>query len=122
MQFRSEIADELADIIGSDAVFRLCKAYPGVPLYIPIKPNNTLKELLGDKPAQLLCSSYGGCSITPPRLASERAAHRRAKLLADYNAGLSASQLARKYEYHIRYVWQMISEANTESPNLTFDF
>jgi hypothetical protein len=122
MGFRSVIADEVAELIGEEATAILCDAFPGVPLYVAARPTPRLVELIGLEKATLLCSCYRGCCMVLPRLVSARAASKHNQLRDDRKFGLSASQLARKYGYSVRHVWNVLSGVDEPDQNMSFDF
>lgn len=123
MDFRSVFANELAQLIGEDATINLCEAYPGLTLYIPATPSKAIIAAIGETAAILLCQHHSGVSISLPRLTAARAINRHNAVKADRANGLSASQLARKYNYCLRSIWLILSaNSNEQCPNLTFNF
>lgn len=120
--FRSAVADEMAEIIGVEAVTVLCDAFPGLPLYVPDQPTHRLVALIGSDQAALLCRHYSGCSVVMPRLTVARAQQKHRLIREDRARGLSASQLARKYGYGLRHIWNVLAGSDETDRNLSFDF
>lgn len=124
MVYRSELAEQLGAVIGEESFVRLCRAWPGVPVYVPLAPSedHPLVRALGTIPAQALCAEFGGCTIIPPRMAAERLASRNAMIRAARGGGKSAAQLARQYDMHIRQIWNVLAGNDVPERNLSFDF
>jgi hypothetical protein len=123
MTFRSQQANEIAELIGEEATMLLCETYPGVTLYVGYKPSGSINKLLGEETAARLSKEYGGTTITVPSLLARSRGYHEA-IRSDREKGLSCRQLSLKHRYTMRQVWNILAGNNCQdiSPNLSFNF
>lgn len=93
----------LASLIGLPAASVLVKTYGGTIIYVPTGQNpngkrkNELIELLGTDAAGELMRNYGAERLTIPRCQADFRDERDRQIIAEFNAGMPAGRLARRY-------------------------
>lgn len=94
------VFQEIGQKIGGEATAKLVAQYGGTRLYIPykLKLDHPLRQLLGQEISQQLCSEFGGMTVEVSRAVMLQIGQRNKLILADRAAGMSKSQLARKYQ------------------------
>jgi len=109
MSLLPQTAQSLSQIIGIQAVIRLCETWPGIPIRIPVAcdDEHALCIAIGKDAARALCDAYGGETITPPKLTARTLALRDAEIREARRAGESGEAIAKKYNLSIRQVWRI---------------
>lgn len=104
MRIRSEPMQELASVIGIDAVLVLVEHFGGTKLTLP-KPNSQcdtavkLGGLLSHSATQTLFRHYGGETVYIPLLSSENKAIRDARIYERYASGESVASITRSLTF-----------------------
>lgn len=124
-------AQQLADVIGTEAVFKLIENWPRTAvrstsrgrlvLYVPARlpDGHRLVAILGWDTAQAMVKVFGGELLFLASCAEQFARQRRQALLEELEAGASVALVARLYglsERHVRRLAQRdraASEAGT---------
>jgi Mor family transcriptional regulator len=108
-----EVISNLLSILDKETVFKLVIEYGGTRLIVPKKPpvEHRLSELIGYNAMTTLCLHFGGEVVTFPACLSLKLEFRNAEILAGKRAGLTLSQLARKYELTERTICKALSKA-----------
>ena len=107
---RCELADTIVGVVGCTAAARLFSYYGGIVIKIPNgkgKPGlfvARLIELLGEDGYQKLIAVFGGERICVPRGKAAALIARNRKIVADYDAGISRNELARRYDLTSRQI------------------
>ncbi|MFO1417275.1 MAG: Mor transcription activator family protein [Methylotetracoccus sp.] len=107
----------LVEVAGWPAVCKLVEAYGGTRLYVPksLGPDHELARLIGFDEALALAALLGGePHFDIPRCAGLARAARDAGLRADRAAGMTFSQLARKYHMTERNVLNILGRERDE--------
>lgn len=108
------VFQEIGQLIGEEATAKLVAQYGGcAPLYIPgkLKPEHPLCQLLGEKVAQKLTDEFGGLTVEIPRAIAIQIEQRNKQIMADRAAGITQSELARKYRLTTRTIRKIVSSA-----------
>jgi hypothetical protein len=102
---------ELIDVIGFEAALALVRAFPGIPIKVPVgrRPDGVmfqrLVEAIGRTAAERFVFHYGGESgYVVPRCAAAIRAVRDAEIIAKYDGGANVDNLARKYRLSVRQI------------------
>ncbi len=101
------VFQEVQKLIGEEDTAKLVAQYGGCALlYIPVrfKPEHPLCLLLGQEVAQRLTDEFGGISVEIPRACALQIEQRNRLILTDSAAGMSQSELARKYRLTVRRI------------------
>ena len=108
---RSSLLDELASVIGMDAVARLVDIFGGTRVYIPHSPeeDDLLTAAIGQEAAQKLARVYGGDRIEMPNPTP-----RRTRIIELRETGCSVDAIARKLGCTRRRVFQVLAEARAK--------
>lgn len=95
---------ELEEVIGRDAAEALCRAYGGVPVYVPRRadPASQLGRVLGPLALSALAVEYGGLKITVPN--GRRPEPCKAAIARKIEAGHSYEKIALELKVTERYV------------------
>lgn len=100
--------DELAQVIGGEAVMRLCQALGGSSLYVPrvIGHNHPIAAAIGMKAAAVLAEYYFGVQLSLPK------AHaRRERMIELAESGqMTMAEAARACDYTERRLYQILAE------------
>lgn len=118
----------LIDLIGEALTLALCRARPGIRVYVPFpetlsrRPPGSrdgqsstchsagLVGLIGWDAAKAMAKLYGGTYVVPPTLGDlERTAKHAAIAREHYGAGKTSSALAMKYGYTQRHIERILS-------------
>lgn len=112
------LRQEIVAAIGGKAADRLCAAFGGVGVYIPLHPDrlpdsHPIIKLLGTDLARHLAARLGGEKVTVPVLHS---GHRRREtaILDAYRAGKSTREIALDLGITMRRVEQVIAAAKPQ--------
>lgn len=103
MAKRSDIADQLVDVIGLEATQALIKAYGGKQIVVPDGSGRAgafsawLDDTLGRMAADALRRVFGGERFTVPLGYAEALNARNRAIVADYDAGMDMLALIQKY-------------------------
>lgn len=64
----SSILEQLSDVIGQEAAYRLCRSMGGISYYIPKapRPDHRIAERIGQGAWEKLCAYYGGTRLKLP--------------------------------------------------------
>ena len=98
---------EVRKLIGEEGTAKLVAQYGGCArLYIPVRftHDHPLCLLLGQEIMQRLADEFGGLSVEIPRACALQIAERNKLILSDKKAGMSQSELARKYQLTVRTI------------------
>ena len=97
---------EIVQMIGEEATTQLIAQHGGTSIYIPntLKPGHPLSGLIGQESAQRLAHEFGGLTIEIPLAVMLQKEQRNKAIHADQAAGMSQSQLARKYRLSTRHI------------------
>lgn len=113
---------EVAQLVGDEATALLIAQYGGcAPLYIPGKPrhDHPLCQLLGEKIAQQLAREFGGLTVEIPRAVAIQIEQRNRLIVADRAAGITQSELAKKYQLTARTIRKIVGPSHSSSPQAT---
>ena len=102
---------EVQQFLGEANTTKLIAQYGGCErLYIPVRfaPEHPLCLLLGQEVVQQLSDEFGGLSVEIPRAYALQIAVRNKLILSDKEAGMSQSELARKYRMTVRNIRKII--------------
>ena len=94
------VFQEVKQLLGAENTAKLVAQYGGCArLYIPVRftSEHPLCLLLCQEVVQLLSDEFGGLSVEIPRACALQIAERNKLILSDKKAGMSQSELARKY-------------------------
>lgn len=108
----SRTLDDLAEVIGHEAVFALAWAFRGERLYIPKDPANAprIAEAIGSEAAQRLCDVFWRMTIyMPMREATRLQVHRLA------GEGMTRRDIARRLSIAERQVYRLLESPPTAS-------
>lgn len=111
-----ESVRELADTIGLEAARRLVEAYGGSAIYVPRQVTPELEGLIGHDAAQALVDNYysGSDRLNLPRcLAAIRAVEHR-RIVAAFNSGATAGELARAHGCTERWIYRILADRRAE--------
>lgn len=92
--------DRLIDALGQDGAIRVCKAYGGVRLYIPMRihDQHPIRLSLGDTIAEALSREFGGDVLSPvPNDAALLKKQRNAEILRMLSEGVSSEEIGRLF-------------------------
>jgi hypothetical protein len=113
---RSAQIEELAALIGQAALWKLCAAFGGTKLYIPMKipANHAIAETIGVKVAAIMAEHFWGITIDLPK------AHlRRQRVLELVRSGsMTVAEAARACDYTERRVYQLLAAEREDDPQL----
>lgn len=121
LQFLPPKLREVAQVVGVEAAIRLAEHWPGIRLFVPqrVHIKHPIALAIGLTAAEKLAAHYGGETLTVPANTRFRRAMRNAQILAEYRAGASGSQLARKYGLHENHVYALVAQAAaSQQPDL----
>lgn len=114
----SPLLEDLGQVIGADAVVRLCEALGGTRIYVPrtIGENHPLAAAIGMKAARSLAEHYYGTMLELPK-----AFHRRSRALELAKSGqLTAGQVALQTDYTERHVRRLLAAEDDGQLDLPF--
>lgn len=117
MTFCSPALQEIVDLIGMERACALVEWRGGTYAYVPRRlTDDDAREIvgvIGRDAVELLSQHYGGSRLYVPRGGEARRlrAQRNEAIVAEYDAGMSAMQLALRYGLTERQVWRIISAA-----------
>jgi Mor family transcriptional regulator len=80
-----------------------------------------MADLIGDEAALKVREEFGGLVLPIPKIDSVHRKQRDDKICAEYDAGASVSQLARRYRLTVRRIYGILNEAgpaNTRNTTL----
>lgn len=111
MTLGRDMFEQLAEVVGESAAEALCNAWGGLRVYVPaqVDDRHPIYFAVGMDAARKLCARFSGETLTIPKLDRLRRARRNAQIVAEYQAGASGSQLARKYGLHEGSVYQLVA-------------
>lgn len=111
-----EQMEELAQVIGSQNVMRLCEALGGTKIYVPrfIATNNPISLAIGAKASVLLAEHYHGIQIDLPKAHARR---RRVIELA-LSGEMTVAEAARACDYSERRVYQLLAAEKKDDNQL----
>jgi hypothetical protein len=111
---------DLVDLIGHEATMRLVAAFGGILIEVPsgkslgkVEGPLTARiiETLGGGLAARFMATYGGERLYIPRCAQAIRDERDRAIQADYDAGISVPDIARKYMISERWVWVVLKRS-----------
>ena len=106
----TEAMGELADWIGEAATLKLCEAFGGVPLYIPVAPPPDIVAVIGAEAARVLCETYGREMLTLPCAKAALLSARLSSMLNAIRGGqISLNEAALRLGTSARYVRQQLN-------------
>lgn len=100
--------EELAEVIGRDAVAALCASLGGTRTYVPrtMQPDHPIAAAIGLEPAQRLAEYFHGTTLNPPQVRRQR--QRALQLLA--LGDLTVKEVALEVGFSERRVYQLRRE------------
>jgi hypothetical protein len=105
-------AQEIAEMIGTEAMLLLTKKWGGRTLYVPktMPAEHPIAAAIGYVPARRLTSQYGGDRLDIPRCIG---AHNERAVLALRRQGLSESRIANELRIDNRSVRRVVRRIKT---------
>jgi hypothetical protein len=109
----SELLDEIVDQVGFQPAIRICRAYGGQKLRIPLKvpESHPLALLIGLDAATKLSKAYGGECLTIPAEVNALLKQRNATICQDYVGSASISKLARRHRLSRKMITKILDAA-----------
>lgn len=108
---------EIAECIGLMPALELAVTWPGVRLFVPKQMDAThpIAVQIGIEAATQLSEYCGGTAIVPPRAVFQRLERARLKdrIVAEFEAGATASALARQYDVHEITIYRWAARSRT---------
>ena len=103
--------EQLVEVIGEKAAEALCNAWGGLRVYVPgsVDDRHPIYFAIGMEAALRLCERWSGETLTIPKLDHLRRARRNQQIVAEYRAGATGSQLARRFGLHECHVYALIA-------------
>jgi hypothetical protein len=103
------VAKLLVRRLGLDHALAVIRAYGGLPLYVPLRPNPALIDAIGKEAAEALCYHFAGEEIwhVPKCLPALLAARNRAIVQAARD-GTPQTSLARKHNLCWRQIHNIV--------------
>ncbi|MBF0162592.1 MAG: hypothetical protein HQL88_09920 [Magnetococcales bacterium] len=91
---------EMVETIGMEDTMRIVKEFGGTRIFVPkrVAAQHKLADFLGLEQARRLSRHYGGENVSIPRMTMATLAKRNREIIRRYDAGDSASLLARVYK------------------------
>lgn len=112
-----ESVKELIELIGFKEAMILVRQFPGVPLDIPkgktaagLLRQEELAKLIGKDAADKLIARWGGDRLRIPRCHDMMVRERWARIIAEYNEGATARDLALKHALTDRAIWKILKK------------
>lgn len=97
-------ARDLAGLIGLDATVTLVQEFGGTRLYVAAERNHRLRELIGERAAELLSRHYGSVELHVPLCP----ALNEVAAVEMYRAGQSAAAIARRFKRGENWVYAAV--------------
>lgn len=103
-------ARRLVELIGLEATTRLVEEFGGTRLYVAEVRNQRLREVIGEKAAEILSRYFGREEILVPICP----ALQEAMAVQMYRVGESARTIARRFRRSERWVVQAVTKAEAQ--------
>ncbi|MCL1618355.1 hypothetical protein HF908_08750 [Ralstonia pseudosolanacearum] len=120
------VVQALVDLIGFDATMALVRAFGGTVLWIPKGTRaggatyESIAEIIGAEATDQLIRRYGGDRISIARCQRLMTVDRWRRIVADFERGDSAAEIARRHRITERAVWGILKKpVPTVSPHPT---
>lgn len=105
----------LVDLLGPTAVSALVKAFGGLVLIVPKRRDGQayqrIEEVAGPEAAGKLVEVFGGSPVYVAKMHADLLAARNRQIRAEYDAGISVKELARRYNLTERQIWTILGRA-----------
>lgn len=100
----------MAETIGWVAALKLIQCVPGRRMYVPskLKADDFLVQMLGQEAADKLVKFAPGQEIFIPKAKRRLLAIRNARIVEDYNAGITVPELVSKYDLTDRHIYSLL--------------
>ena len=101
--------NELIDVIGKEAAFRLVEAFGGVKVYVPLPchlPGHPLEAVLGPQAARL-AAEFARIEICVPKGRDQVIELRNREIIRRSKAGETVKTLALSYNLSERHIWNI---------------
>lgn len=106
----------LVDLLGPTAVSAMVKAWGGLVLDVPKRRDGQayqrIEEVTGADAAGKLLQVFAGSSFYIPKMHAALLAGRNRMIRAEYDAGISVQELARKYGLSERQIWTILGRGD----------
>lgn len=115
----SETTETIIDVLGKDAFNKLVTHYGGTRFNVPVKPKGQtylwICNVIGVDATDKLVSHMSGENITVPRYSPSTGLphpreQRNIDIIKEYDSGVTAKKLARKYELTERTVYSILNK------------
>ncbi|MEF9402678.1 MULTISPECIES: Mor transcription activator family protein [Ralstonia solanacearum species complex] len=107
---------ELVDLIGFEATMALVRAFGGLVIWVPKGVQSVgstyeaISEVIGAEATDLLIRRYGGDRISIARCQQMMTVERWRRIIADFERGDSAAEIARRHRITERAVWIILKK------------
>lgn len=107
----------LEELIGREALLVLIRAAGGLSIFIPKRFPPMSGPLLELDPAaqEALVRYAGGTELYIPRCAGSRREQLYQQIRAEYDAGARVQDLARKYQFTERWIYEVLGRPGRET-------
>ena len=104
---------ELLNLIGDDALTRLCTVFGGTRLQVSNsdRSRKRLNIIVGAENAEKMIFNFDGTALTLPMLSSFEIKKRHQAIIEDAKKGMSHRYIAMKYDLTDRQVRRIISDS-----------
>ena len=110
---------DIVELVGLPAALALVKAYGGIYLKVPVgnrdgQTRDRLIEMMGEEAALKFIAHYGGERISMPRCEAALRDERDRRIIADYDADISAAAIAQRERLTERQVRNILKRVPAE--------
>lgn len=109
-------ADELVAEIGFEDAMAILETYQGCKWYLPephrVTEEHPFAQIVGVEATKKISQRFGAGFLTVPKRTRDKAAIRRVKVRAAYQAGLSINSLCMAFDLHHRTVLDICADVS----------